>query len=44
MVQTSEDRFREYERTRPQSMSGLQLRNWHGCSRRVGYARLQPAV
>jgi hypothetical protein len=39
MMQTSQDRFREYERTRRQSMSGFGLRDYPNSSRRIRHAR-----
>ncbi len=40
MMQASQDRFREYEHTRRQSMSGFGLRDYRSSRRRIGYARL----
>ena len=39
MMQPSQDRFREYDRTRRQSMSGFGLRDYRSSSRRIGYGR-----
>jgi hypothetical protein len=39
MMQASQDRFREYEHTRRQSMSGFGLRDYRSSRRRIGYAR-----
>jgi len=39
MMQASQDRFREYERTRRQSVPGFGLLDYRSSSRRIGYAR-----
>src|ERR1700676_4403202 len=44
MMQTSQDRFREYERTRRQSMSGFGLRDYRRSSGRLRNSRTQVAV
>jgi hypothetical protein len=44
MVQATEDRFREHERIRRQSMSGFGLRDYRNCSWRIRYPWAQPAV
>ena len=44
MMQTSQHRFREHERTRRQSMSGFGLREQCQFPRRIRYARPQRAV
>ncbi len=40
-MQTSQDRFREHERTRRQSMSGFGLRDYRSSSWRIRYTRAQ---
>ena len=44
VMQAAQDRFREYERTRRQSMAVFGLRDYHNSSWRIRYARAQPAV
>ena len=39
MMQASQDRFREHERTRGQSMPGFGLLDYRNSLRRIGYAR-----